>query len=602
MHRLKTYPFIFLSLILGIISCNDDEADYSGAVKTIQSQIDEGDLLKEYILDEDNYILTFETKTVNIPASVVEKIVTDEDKWESILTFTNGNTYYIPTLGSSVESLITNLEVNPSGYNPLAAQAVMNLPVLGHIKLIVHSKEGAKTPDVEHLFSSIEKGQTIPILGLYANYTNQVTLIYTDKEGHERASSTIEVKTGSIKDIFLPQNLRVVTVDVSRMEPGMTLVNSPGQSDEDTSVPYMFDADGEIRWVLDWRNHPELKHIGFHCGLKRMQNGNYLAGDVNNGQIVEVDLLGNLVNRWETNDWGFAFHHEVSEASDGSILIAATKNDAKLADNSNVRILDHIAELNPHTGMITQLWDLTEVLDSARITFSVVPDGYESNTMAQSKSNWCHNNGVTGTADGSVLCSCRWQGLVKFSRSGKLKWVIAPHNVWGKAYEKYLLTPLDKNGEPITDPEVLNGTKVHPDFDWGWGVHCPVELPNGHVMCFDNGFSRFYNLESSAERYSRAVEYEVDEQRMTVRQVWEYGKERGSSCFSTQVSGVQYLEQTNNRLFCPGINNPLSNGYGGRVIEINAQTGEVVFEVEVQTSGSPAFHRANRISLYPENE
>ena len=296
MHRLKTYPFILLSLILGITSCNDDEADYSGAVKTIQSQIDEGDLLKEYILDEDNYVLTFETKTVNIPSSVVEKIVTDEDKWESILTFSNGNTYYIPTLGSSVESLITNLEVNPSGYNPLAAQAVMNLPVLGHIKLIVHSKEGAKTPDVEHLFSSIEKGQTIPILGLYANYENQVTLIYTDKEGHERASSTIEVKTGSIKDIFLPQNLRVVTVDVSRMEPGMTLVNSPGQSDEDTSVPYMFDADGEIRWVLDWRNHPELKHIGFHCGLKRMQNGNYLAGDVNNGQIVEVDLLGNLVN------------------------------------------------------------------------------------------------------------------------------------------------------------------------------------------------------------------------------------------------------------------------------------------------------------------
>lgn len=602
MRKLRIYPLILLSLWMGIVSCSDDEVDYSRIIETIQSQMDEGDLLKEYTLENDHYVLEFETKTVNIPANSVEQIITDKNDWESILTFTNGTTYYIPTLGTSVESLITNLEVNPSGYNPLAANAIMNLPALGHIKLVVHSKDGAKAPDVEHFFSSIEKGQTIPILGLYPNYNNQVTLIYTDKEGNERASSTIEVKTGSLKDIFLPQNLRVVTADVSRMEPGMTLVNSPGQSDEDTSVPYMFDADGEIRWVLDWQNHPELKHIGFHCGLKRMQNGNYLAGDVNNGQIVEVDLLGNLVSRWKTSDGGFAFHHEVSETSNGSILIAATKNDAKLADNSNVRILDHIAELNPHTGMITQLWDLTEVLDSARITFSVVPDGYESNTMAQSKSNWCHNNGVTGTADGSILCSCRWQGLVKFSRLGELKWVIAPHNAWNDAYKKYLLTPLDKDGEPITDPEVLNGTKAHPDFDWGWGVHCPVELPNGHIMCFDNGFSRFYNVESSAERYSRAVEYEVDEKNMTIRQVWEYGRERGSSCFSTQVSGVQYLEQTNNRLFCPGINNLLSNGYGGRVIEINASTGEVVFEVEVQSSGSPAFHRANRISLYPENE
>lgn len=36
------------------------------------------------------------------------------------------------------------------------------------------------------------------------------------------------------------------------MEPGMTLVNSVGESGQDTAVPYMFDADGKIRWVLDW--------------------------------------------------------------------------------------------------------------------------------------------------------------------------------------------------------------------------------------------------------------------------------------------------------------------------------------------------------------
>lgn len=118
-------------------------------------------------------------------------------------------------------------------------------------------------------------------------------------------------------------------------------------------------------------------------------------------------------------------------------------------------------------------------------------------------------------------------------------------------------------------------------------------------MFFDNGYSRLFNFKD-AERYSRAVEYEIDEQAMTIRQVWEYGKERGKNCFSTQVSGVQYLEQTDNRLFCPGINNQLSNGYGGHIIEINPKTGEIVFEAEVQSTGSPAFHRANRISLYPE--
>ena len=32
----------------------------------------------------------------------------------------------------------------------------------------------------------------------------------------------------------------------------MNLVNSPGQDETDTSIPYMIDADGEIRWILDW--------------------------------------------------------------------------------------------------------------------------------------------------------------------------------------------------------------------------------------------------------------------------------------------------------------------------------------------------------------
>ena len=88
----------------------------------------------------------------------------------------------------------------------------------------------------------------------------------------------------------------------------------------------------------------------------------------------------------------------------------------------------------------------------------------------------------------------------------------------------------------------------------------------------------------------------------TIRQVWQYGKERGRECYSSAISGVQYLPETDNRLFCPGQDNRLSDGTtGGRIIEIDPRTGEVVFELEVNTNTcASAFHRANRISLYPE--
>ena len=593
-------------LFLFFVGCTeeDDSAEFRPAeCDTITQLIEEGVLLKDVQENEGQYRFVFETQTLALPSHAIQSIEKDTEHWKTTLTFPDNSVLEIPTLGTSIESFVAYAQVNPSGFCPLAAEVRLNLPQGGRIQTLVHTKEGHQTPDIEHSTAfSAQKTQFITILGLYADYDNLVEIVYQDKEGNERGRTTLHLKTEALTLNNMP-NFKVVKASVDKMEPGLTLVNSSGKNEDDTSRPYMVDADGEIRWILDWRTSKELVHIGAQCGLHRLPNGNYLTGDANHNQLVEVDVLGNLVHQWDLTATGYKYHHEASPFGENRCLVAVTKPGAVHADGMP-RILDFIMEFDMANGTVAREWDLAQILDTTRITFSVVPEGYESNTMAQSHNNWCHNNGVTATADGSVLCSCRWQGLVKFSQSGELKWVIAPHNAWKDAYKKYLLTPLDKDGEPITDPEVLNGTKAHPDFDWGWGVHCPVELPNGHIMCFDNGFSRFYNVESSAERYSRAVEYEVDEKNMTIRQVWEYGRERESSCFSTQISGVQYLPKTNNRLFCPGINNRLSNGgYGGHIIEINPETNEVVFELEVEVNTCiHAFHRANRISLYPENE
>lgn len=34
-----------------------------------------------------------------------------------------------------------------------------------------------------------------------------------------------------------------------------------------------------------------------------------------------------------------------------------------------------------------------------------------------------------------------------------------PHDRWKEPFKKYLLTPLDRNGNAITDQEVLNGKR-----------------------------------------------------------------------------------------------------------------------------------------------
>ena len=66
---------------------------------------------------------------------------------------------------------------------------------------------------------------------------------------------------------------------------------------------------------------------------------------------------------------------------------------------------------------------------------------------------------------------------------------------------------------------------------------CP--LPNGHIFYFNNGYGRNFKLDFTDRKnvYTCGIEYEVDEVNRTVRQVWQYGKERGTAYFTPARSG-----------------------------------------------------------------
>ncbi|WP_260602036.1 aryl-sulfate sulfotransferase [Campylobacter fetus] len=61
------------------------------------------------------------------------------------------------------------------------------------------------------------------------------------------------------------------------------------------------------------------------------------------------------------------------------------------------------------------------------------------------------------------------------------------------------------------------------------------------LSVFDNGDAR-HNEQPAIPtiKYSRAVEYAIDEKKMTVKQVWEYGKDRGFDWYSPITSVVEY--------------------------------------------------------------
>ena len=46
-------------------------------------------------------------------------------------------------------------------------------------------------------------------------------------------------------------------------------------------------------------------------------------------------------------------------------------------------------------------------------------------------------------------------------------------------------------------------------------------------------------------KYSRAVVYKIDQKKMTVEQIWEYGKERGHAWYSPVTSLTEYYQDKN---------------------------------------------------------
>ena len=485
-----------------------------------------------------------------------------------------------------------SVQVNPYGYAPLSALVSFSSPVAGKTFIRVRGKHG-KLTNVEHTFDDMGLQHQIPVIGLYANFSNTVDIRVVSPEGDTLAASSLTIQTGDLPP-NLPTSISATPVDESKVTPGLILVSN--YSTVGTSSPYtpfFLDAYGDIRWVLDYRTHPQLNTLNYEDGVSRLRNGNFFFGDSNTSAIYEVDLLGNVINHWGLS--GYQFHHEVSEKPNGNFLLTATKPGSTYL-NGNPTVEDFVLEIDRQSGQLTTIWDLKQSLDETRTSLTAA-DGLQPAT------DWFHGNAVLyDSTDNTIVVSGRTQGVVKLDNNNEIKWIMAPHTGWNtnrrdENLNQFLLTPLDAGGNLITDTGVIAGTAIANDFEWNWYQHNITHLPNGDWMMFDNGAVREFN--GAAPRYSRVVTYTIDPQKRTVRQTGAYGKERGADTYSSIVSSAQLLPQTNHVLFGPGSQVPNATGKGGKVIEVDWATKQVVSEISISSANGWGFHRAKKLSAYP---
>ena len=455
--------------------------------------------------------------------------------------------------------------LNPNQIAPLTAMLniTSEVPCQATIKVL------GDIP-VEQSFEESSTNLNIPVLGLYANKLNKVEVTLNYDGGKQ--VEIIEIQTSEVPNFF--PEIGINKLNKEEMEPGMHALDIHfANFGKFRSAPIIFDDNGAIRWYLDLSFHKAM--VG---PFQKIKNGNILVAGRHT--IYEFDMMGKLLVMTKINN-NYGIHHEVLELPNEDLLLAVGKRDGYIEKDGKTVLSDNdfMIHFDRKQSKIIKEWDLAKHLDVDR---DVAIDKAQ---RVFGDGDWLHMNSLDFNGrDSTIIVSGRNQGLIKVTWDDKLKWIMAPKQKWGKSGRKgrgyntkpYLLTAINKEGEPY-NKDVQNGITSAKDFDFPWGPHAPYLLPNGNIIVFDNGPFRNYSNEI---QYSRAVEYKVNEKNKTFKQVWEYGKDRGFNLFSPIVSDVDWLPYTNNILVTSGFISP-RNVHRAKIVEVSPENNKEVFEATI---------------------
>lgn len=451
-----------------------------------------------------------------------------------------------------------NIILNPYEISPLTALVMFETSDYVSPTVTVVGKS-EKTTYI-HTFKE-SKTHYLEILGLYPDYNNEVIISYGD------VTKKIYIQTGKLPNDFVTPSSIYKDEDKLNNELYFYTPSSRGYT-------CAYDINGDVRWYLT---------ENFIWEINRLRNGNLLLSTdklINNPYymtgLYEMDMLGKIY--FEYNIDG-GYHHDYFEMPSGNILV--------LSNNfANGTVEDYIVELDLKDGSIVKKFDLTDILP--------MDEGKSENFTTY---DWFHNNSIWyDEKTNSITLSGRHiDAVINISYdTGKLNWIIGDSTNYSSEWQKYFFKPIGDN------------------FEWQWSQHSAKITPEGYVFIFDNGNNKSKIKEDyvdASNSYSRGVIYKIDTINMTIEQIWEYGKERGSDFYSPYISNVLYLEENHFVVHSGGIvkvngipyNYPA--GLSNEDVSLKSDTvellnNEVIYELVLPTNN----YRVRKMEMYSNSE
>lgn len=506
-------------------------------------------------------------------------------------------------VGFNKQGSLGEVIVNPYKIAPLTAVIKNGGYELLSATVRVVPKEGGQEIKYEVSRAQLLTHAGIPVFGLYPDYSNKVEVSYSYRFDGKvvEGRHTYTIYCGGIrgmesgmpgeKNLMFDAEVKKVAPEFSdRLYFVNNLGATPGQ---DTRAVWnnpmggaltwsylpkiaIIDTKGDIRWYLDASTLWDPESIyskGVMMGFKQNADGAVSWGF---GQkYVKYDIMGRKVFNRRLPTGYSDFSHSMDPMPNGHYLLRVASSDLRRIDQRRVRtVRDVIIEVD-QSGRVVDEWRLFDILDPYRsniikaldqgavclnIDASQAGKTLSAEQLAeQDKSdkfgdivgsgagrNWVHVNSVDyDPTDDSIIISSRHQSaLIKIGRDKKVKWIMGSPEGWKKEFADKVLTPVDSKGNRIK----CEGSKCEGGFDWtwtqhtGWRVDSMSDKKTFILSVFDNGDARGMEQPPLPDmKYSRAVFFRIDQEKMTVEQIWEYGKERGHEWYSPVTSLTEYM-------------------------------------------------------------
>lgn len=534
-------------------------------------------------------------------------------------------TKYAPWKG---QGQLGSVYLNPYGNAPLAA--VIDLG--GHSIKDVHVTVKGKGKDGIDISYGVERKAVlthdgIPVFGLYPDFKNTVEVTYT--MNGKAVRETYNIVTGAVNLPVPDMSVRAYPeVETKVVDPkfrnNLYLLNSLGAAPnaneiiwarsgaaQYNSVPInlIYDTKGEVRWYMDpdaFTNYDfrNLDRRGNMMGIRQNADGDLIFGQ--GLRHFKMDLMGLVKHDMRLPRGYIDYSHDLTEMPNGHTLLRVAKRNYLRKDGVVTNsIRDHIIEVDQN-GDLVDVWALPEILDPMRDDLlraldqgavCIEVDAAKQGQTQEAKltdplmdipgvevgRNWAHVNSVEyDPKDDSVILSVRHQGIIKIGRDKQVKWILGTPAGWSEAFRDKVLTPVDAKGKPLA----CTDQGCEGDFDWSWMQHAASLTSKGTLIVFDNGDARGLEQPPLLEmKYSRGVEYRINEKKMTVEQVWEYGKERGFEWYAPVTGNIRYFPETNSMMMfasSTGIFDKDKDAIHSTFTEVDYPTKAVKLEMKIK--------------------